>query len=307
MKILTDKEMKQIMDGLREKYGILETAIRTVTQGYCPAFFLWGPPGMGKSYLLRRTLDALVGHAWQHHTAYSTPKGLVLTLAESPDTIHVFEDCERMMRTDLSASILRAACGAPSDRDRWVTYETANERLRFKVTGGVIVVSNENLSRSSGPMQAVASRFRPLKWDMTQQEVVAVIQSIAKDGWSKGTDSVTPKECMEVAGVLIDMIGDEEIKLSLDIRLFCEHALPAYAYCRKAGQQNWKDIVRSKLLGQASTHAEGQRERTRRLEDLALSIHSGEGTPKEKVQKWKALTSLGQAIYYRHVKAAKSR
>jgi len=307
MRIPSDKAVADTLDKIEERRRIVETSVRSVTQGFCPALFLWGAPGLGKSHMLTSMLDGLIGKSWKHHTAYSTPKGLMLSLAENPSAIHVFEDCEKMLKTDLSASLLRAACGAPGDRERWVTYETATETLRVKVTGGIIIVTNANLSRQSGPMQGVASRFRPIKWELTQDEVVAVILSISKRPFVKQGVLLTPAECKKVALALLDLIEESKLAISLDVRLFTEHALPCYAFCKMTSDKNWEDVLQAKLVGTCETKQEGQADRTNRLESLAAQIAAGEGTSKEKVQKWKSLSGLGQAIYYRHLKKTKGK
>lgn len=307
MKLLSEKDVASCLARLAERRRVMETSLATVVQGYCPAAFVWGPPGMGKSYVVRNCLNGLLATRWKHHTAYTTPKGLMLTLAEDSAAIHVFEDCERMLRTDLTASILRAACGSPNEQERWVTYETANERLRVKLTGGIIVVTNANLSKSAGPMQGVASRFRPIEWTMTQEEVVASIQQIAKTEFVYKGVQLSSKNCMLVAKALVDMIGEEDMSMPLDLRLYTEHALPTFAYCQMSNTGNWLDVLRAKLIGKAGTAAEGQAQRTQRLQSLALSIKSDSTLkPKERVAKWKALTGLGQAIYYRHLKGSRS-
>jgi len=188
-----------------------------------------------------------------------------------------------------------------------VTYESQNAKLRFAFTGGIIIASNANLARQSGPMQGVASRFRPIKWELTHDEVVAVIHTIAKNGWSKGSAVLTVKECKEVATALLDMLADGQIDCPLDIRLYTEHALPIYLYCQAVGQANWKDVLQSKMTGTATTQAEGQAQRTRRLEDLALQLFNGNQSGAQKILAWKMQTGLGQAIYYRHLRNAKNR
>lgn len=304
---MTEARRLELVNGIQVKARSLETSLSAVVAHYTPAFFCWGAPGLGKSHMIRRILNDLQGATWRHHTAYATPKGLVLTLAEYPDALHVFEDCERMLRTELSSSILRAACGTPSSGERWITYETAHETLRFRLTGGIVIVSNANLARHNGPMQGVASRFRPMKWELTQDEVVATILTIAREGWNRLHSPLTAKQCLEVAHALIGMVQDESLETSLDVRLFTEHALPTYLYCLTTESGDWKDVLRSKMIGCASTFSEGQAERTRRLEDLALTISKSEGDIKAKLARWKTATELGQAIYYRHLKAAKAR
>jgi hypothetical protein len=307
MKLPSQKEIDAVLKTVHERRKVIETAVASVVQGFTPALFVWGPPGLGKSHELTILLDATAGKGWRHHTAYSTPKALMMSIAEEPAAIHLFEDCERMLKTDLSASILRAACGAPNDRERIVSYETANETLRVRFTGGIVIATNANLARKDGPMQGVASRFRPIKWDMTLPERVAMVLHLADRQWVKAGVTISQKDSRKVARELVEMVLDSRSELSLDLRLFTEHAIPAFAQSQATPGMKWQDLMLSKLQGVASTLDENQSERTRRLQQLAVKIDMEGGNSKAKVAKWRSLTDLGQAIFYRHLKAAKGK
>jgi hypothetical protein len=306
MKMPSTKEIQSVCAELQKRRNVVETAVASVVRGFTPALFVWGPPGLGKSHELTILLDATAGKGWRHHTAYSTPRALMMSIAEEPAAIHLFEDCERMMKTDLSASILRAACGAPNDRERIVSYETANETLRVRFTGGIIIATNANLAKNSGPMQGVASRFRPIKWDMTLRERVCMILHLAEVPRQKCGAQISVAESRKVARELVNMAMESRTELTVDLRLFTEHALPAYAMAKSTPGMKWQDLMLSKLEGTAVTEDENQHERTRRLQQLAEKIHLEGGSTKAKIAKWKQITDLGQAIYYRHLKGAKS-
>jgi len=306
MKPMSEKQINSLTVKINKRREILETGVRQVVDGFASALFVWGPPGLGKSHLLVTLLDSLAGSQWLHHTAHSTPKALFLSLMEAPASVHLFEDCEKILKTDLSSSILRAACGAPNERTRKITYETAHETHRISFTGGVIVATNENLSRKNGPLQGVASRFRPIKWELDLQERMAVILTIARTGCVRNGVSLTAKECKRVATDLIDMTRETTSPLDLDIRLYTEHALPAFAQAKLSGAKNWQDLMQAKLLGVATTVDDTQEARTRKLQQLAQKIHLEGKTTKDRVNKWKELTNLGPAIFFRHLKNSKT-
>lgn len=307
MKLPSKTEIAKCLLAVNARRNILENAVTGVAKGFMPALFVWGSPGLGKTHVLTTLLDGMVGALWYHHTAYSTPKALAMALYEAPESIHLFEDCEKTIKTDLAASVLRAACGAPNERDRYVTWESANEKLRFKFRGGIIMATNQNLARMSGPMQGVASRFRPIKWDMNLRERMCVILDMANKRWVKGGVEITAKEAKKVAVRLMEMVSEERSDFELDLRLFAEHALPAFAQSKVSPGQKWEELLLAKLTGTAQTIEEGQAERTRRLRQLAQAIDLSGGTTEEKVAKWKDRTELGKSIYYRHLKACKEK
>lgn len=307
MKRMTEKQIAANMKTIDSRRAMLEKGVESVTGGFTSALFVYGPGGLGKSHLLKEMLKNISDKGWQHHTGHSTPKALFLALLQSPDSIHLYEDCEPMLKVALTASILRAACGAPNDSARRVTYEVQGEDLKFDFRGGIVMATNSNLARGNGPLQAVASRFRPIAWDMTLEERIACIVTISRKDHTKGGVRITSKEAEKVAWTLIDMTCDSSSKVDLDLRLYTEHALPAYAQSLRDPSMKWQDLMQAKLMGVAITTEETQVEKTRRLEQLVQKIDSEGGTMKEKIAKWAKMTELGKAIYYRHLKSVKRR
>ena len=302
---MSDARAEKVLASVSKRAGIMRTQVQSVVQGYTPALFVFGPAGLGKTYNITSELDALCGKSWRHHTAYSTPKALMLAIAEYPEAVHVFEDCEKLYKTDVASSILRAACGGPKQLERWVTYETAHEKLNVRFSGGIIIVSNENLARNKGPLAAVASRFRPIKWDLTQEERIALILRMSKDGWRRGERTLTGAECKRVAQFLVAEMVTGTVTFPVDLRTFVEHALPAYAQCKADGKGlNWQEVIRAKLTGEVILN-EGRGAKNGRLELLALSLHQNKGlTTRTRQEAWKRETGLGQAIYYAHLRKA---
>lgn len=49
-----------------------------------------------------------------------------------------------------------------------------------------MIVSNENLSKTKGPLAAVASRFGSIQWSLTAEERIAKILKIPEAGWTRG-------------------------------------------------------------------------------------------------------------------------
>jgi hypothetical protein len=306
MKEMSKKRRHELLSQIEGRRNVLEQAVMSVVRGFTPAMFVWGPPGLGKSHLLTTILDGAADKGWRHHTAHSTPKALFMSLQNDPAAVHLYEDCEKLLKTDLSASILRAACGSPNDRDRWVTYETANEFLRVKVTGGIIIATNANLGRGNGPMQGVASRFRPMKWDMSLEERIATILMMAERPVKRGSVELSSKECHKVALRLVEMVADSRSTLDLDLRLYAEHALPAFAQAKATPGMKWEDLMLAKLEGVAQTVEDTQIERTRKLQQLAQKIDMEGGNATAKIAKWKDLTGLNRAIYFRHLRNSRT-
>jgi hypothetical protein len=305
MKLPNRKRLKEVLDLIEKRKETLRRSVDAVVKGFSPAAFVWGDPGLGKSHLLTSLLDQHCGQTWKHHTAYTTPKGLVQELSAHRDAIHLFEDMEGMFKTETTASILRAACGSPNDRQRWVTWQTNDDKIEFAFRGGIIVATNANLAKTNGPLQGVASRFRPLRWDMTPEERLCTILSIAETGHVKNGVIITKQEAKHVAITLCDMVLDHRLEVALDIRLYTEHALPAFAQAKQTPGMDWIELLVAKLTGSTQTIDETRDQKTKRLETLAGMIDTQGGSSKEKLDKWKQATGLNKAMYYRHLKNAK--
>jgi hypothetical protein len=305
MKLPNKARMNEVLRTIEKRKGTLNALCDAVVKGYSPAMFVYGDPGLGKSHLLTNFLCVNCGNNWKHHTAYTTPKGLVQELYANREAIHLFEDMEGMFKQEQTASILRAACGAPNDRERWVTWTTNNEKIEFTFRGGIIIATNANLAKGSGPLQGVASRFRPVRWDMSIEERICTILKIADQVQVKNGVVISKQESKHVAVTLCDMVLDHRLEVALDIRLFAEHALPAFAQCKVTPGLDWIELLVAKLTGVAQTSEETRDAKTRRLETLAGLIDSEGGPQKQKLEKWKSQTGLNKAMYYRHLKNSK--
>lgn len=307
--VMPDTKRIIIRNRIEKRRQELMDQVRAVAQGYTTALFVYGPGGLGKTHHITNELDALCGASWQHHTAYSTPKALFLSLLEAKDQIHVFEDCERLYKMDVASSILRAACGSPRGGARRITYETAGESLTCTFTGGIIIVSNESIERhASGALKAVASRFRPVKWDMTTEERMAAIVDLAHQDADPHHLGLTRSQRLEVARWLTEQMADNP-RMKVDLRTYVEHALPVYAQWRNGdSSSHWKEILSLKLSGE-STAQETRLEVERRWEDMAHMIwmrdELRDGPAKLKF--WTDSTGMAQAQYYRYLKAAKAK
>lgn len=278
---------------------ILCARVREVISGKVCALFIYGPGGHGKSHhalneLQRQKVDFI------HHNSHCTPRALFDSLYLYPEYIHIFEDLESLYKMPVAANILRTVCEPEKKhKRRVVTYETAKGSERFVFSGGVIIVSNEDLS-NKGILGAVASRCRPLEWRLTPEDVKTLINAVAK----KGLHGLTPKACKEVADFVVNF--SETNGYPVEMRTYCDHALPSYKHWRdEKDAVHWKEIVASKLRGQVIL--EKRADRIRRERQIAAEVHASGGVVKEKIAKWKDRTEgKSQAAYYFRLKEAKA-
>jgi hypothetical protein len=194
-------------------------------------------------------------------------------------------------------------------KPRVITYITARDHFEFVFTGGIVVVSNEDL-RNNGVLGAVASRMRPLKWQLRPDELVALIRQIAANGFVYRGKKIPPKECQEVAEYVI---GESDIgKYKIDLRTFCDHALPTYANWKRchAGdepwtkQVHWTDIVKSKIQGEAVI--EKRQERVDRERATACVCYRDGDNTQNRIDLWKERTGWNKQAFYNRLNEAKA-
>lgn len=300
-------QQKKNLEAIAKRERVMVTAVQAVAQRYQPGAFVWGPGGLGKTHTITRVLEEMCGKRWRHHTSYSTAKGLMLSLAEFPEEVHLFEDCESMYKNETASSILRAALGAPKQKERIITYETANDKLLVRFTGGIIIASNEDIGRGKGPLAAVASRLRPIKWDLTTAERITRIVEIAEQGWKRGERTMSKKETLLVAKYLIEQALTGRVQQPIDIRTYTEHAIPAYMHHRDGtASVDWRQVIDAKLAG-SIVGPERREDRNERMRQIALGISQKKDlNSKEQVKLWMEQTGLGRAIFFRHLREARA-
>lgn len=296
------REDKEMLREVNRQADNIKTQIRSVVLGETNAFFIWGEGGHGKSYLVRSGLIACENVKWW--TTDTSPAALCDLLSSFPAHIHVFEDMEKVFREPACQSILRAACGGESKGERWVHWEKKGVHgiPPFQFDGGVIIVGNESPTGHSLKFGAIASRFAPQEWKLTEQELAAVIRDIAintpcKYGYSRS-------ERIDVAEFVITEMKHRPKGVQVDLRTFCEHALPAY-WQWKEGESlvHWHEVIKAKIQGRPKrSYAEIELERL--LRAACEAYHSGD-TKEQRVAVWKELAGLGRSQFYEYLKRAK--
>jgi hypothetical protein len=299
--MLSAEDIETLEELDRQRLTIL-TQIIAVVVGETNAFFIWGPGGHGKSWLVRKALEQFMNRVRWTTTDVSA-KGLFNLLKEFSTYIHVFEDMEKMYKQADCQAVLRAACGGQSIDERWVSWEKDGKYHEepFQFAGGVIILSNEDPRGGSMKMGAIASRFAPQKWELTEAELAATMRDLAINTPCRHGYSV--EERLEVAEFVIDEMTNRPAKVKVDLRTFGEHALPAYDLWRREGLSHWHDVVRAKIKGEPRRNpADIERER---LMKAACEAHREGTNTEDRINRWKQKTGLGKSQFYEYLKMAK--
>jgi len=144
---------------------------------------LVGPPGLGKSYVVLRSLeDARKKSGTDFYTinGHITPLQLFATLYlfRAKGQILVLDDCDNIFTNDIGINILKAATDTTQNT---VSYITTNEiKIRgvvvqeFKYEGSVIICTNIDLTKGRGRqaehMKALDSRSTKIPFGIESSE-----------------------------------------------------------------------------------------------------------------------------------------
>lgn len=154
-----------------ESYAALEQSIDAFEAGHLQGVLLLGPPGVGKSQVVRQKLGETAG--WISGNA--TPFGVYMRTYEYRNRPLVLDDVDELCGTAVGVRLLKALC--QTDPIRTVAWETAAQALdrhavprQFQTSSQVILIANEWESTSLN-VQAVEDRLHVFLFEPTAVEI----------------------------------------------------------------------------------------------------------------------------------------
>jgi len=299
---LPEEDKPALLNWIAMRHKVL-TAVKQVVDGDTTAFFLWGPGGHGKDYIVA---EGLRDHdKVRRHRGDMSALGLFLALQEFPDHVHVLEDMEKLYREQGAQQVLRAACGGV-ESEREVRWDKAGKARQepFVFEGGIIVVSNDDPRGGNLKLGAIASRFSPVEWRLLDPELAAVMRHLAIN--DPCPYDYSPEVRLEVAEYVIAQMDERPELIHVDLRTFKEHAMPAYHQWRQGravGSTTWQDVVRMKIEGSARPKTRVSRvEEDRRT---ACKVYLEGKDTEERHKLWHDRTGLGSTAFHDRLKEAR--
>lgn len=286
----------QHLQEIEGQYRLIRDRLRSVHAGNSNGFYLFGPPGISKTYTVVNFLKA-ESIPYEHVQGHLTGSGLFDVLEENPDGVIVLDDVSNLFRKDdKGVQLLLAALGSPPDgsRVRRVTYRTARGERVVRFTGAVVAISNLGLDQHrDGVIQALRDRVTVMNFDPTPRQVEALIHKIA----TEAPAGVSAEDAVMVAEFLADECRKQGTRLT--IRLFVDKALPDFRIWKAEGTENhWKDLVRANVAGGFVPQGHAVREvplRNRSDSDrrMVAAICKEFATPMERLRAWKERNEAG--------------
>jgi hypothetical protein len=263
-----------------------------------------------------KTTLSTVGRPWSYHKGHLTPIGLYELLEEHPDEILFLDDVGELLGQRIGIQLLLAALGRQQGDggERVVRYRRQGRDDEVRFSGGIVMVSNLEL-HDTPVLEALKSRVHILRHEPTEEQVAALIRHIASKGWEKGDATITPRECQEVAGVLVRECSSRVLVrecssrgMRLDLRLLVDKAYPDYLQWRDGDTEtHWMDLVittlEERLVELRHTPAPRSRSRDERLEEerqVVREIVAAHESREERLAAWRArMGDASERRFYR--------
>lgn len=231
---------------LDRRLGIVRDRVRGVAEHGQPGFYLYGRAGTAKTYTVRTTLDE-IGCDYEYQLGHLTPIGLFDLLEANSTKIIVLDDVATIFGQPAALNILLAALGKQPDGRRIVKYKRQGRTVSVEFTGGIIAISNLEL-HGNAVMDALKSRLQPLNYNPTDDQIGALMHSIASKGYTLPDDRgrLSPRE----AGLVTEFLLGQTKRLGLDpdVRMQVDKAFRDYCQWKTGETEtSWKDLIVSSL------------------------------------------------------------
>lgn len=163
------------------RFHLLSQAVQIVADGIAPSLIVVGPPGLGKSFEVVRTLKAM-GLARNADffliKGFSSPRALYEKLYEHNGRLTVFDDCDSALLDPTAAALLKGALDSDETRTlSWLTAAKTADHLpkSFEFSGQVIFISNQSFEEIDPPIR---SRSLLMNLEMTRHEILERMEAI---------------------------------------------------------------------------------------------------------------------------------
>ena len=166
---------------IHERLTLLSQLVEMIAHKLAPSLILVGPPGLGKTHEVTRTLKALgleEDHDYFHIRGYASARGLYETLYNHNGRIIVFDDCDNALTDAVAVELLKGALDSYDVRSiSWLSASKKSGPIppKFDFTGGVVFVSNRALEEIDGP---VHTRSLVIDLQMTRAEILERMEAL---------------------------------------------------------------------------------------------------------------------------------
>ena len=200
-------------------FNNLERLTKMVGRGIQPSLVITGGAGLGKTYLVKKTLtDMGLEEAKQfvHFKGRATAAGLFVTLYENSDKIIVLDDCDSVFKDMDAVNMLKAALDSYDTRKlSYISTKPLKDAYgdpvprHFEFTGKIIFISNISQSKLD---EAIKSRSFVSDISMNTKQMFQRIDDLKNQIETKIPNEVKDK-ALEIMKALEKKYDGVEINL----------------------------------------------------------------------------------------------
>ena len=281
---------------LQRKIDVMLDHVTAVARRYKHGFFLYGAGGIGKSYSVLNHLEKLEASVILYNSRM-TAKGLLISLKDAPDAIHVLEDVERLTTDRDAQGVLRSALWAQPGKDRIVTWTTATDPpVRFPFRGGIILISNRPLANLP-ELRALATRIEVHQLDVSDPELIALMRELAEQGYIHDNGDIEPEECLMVTEHVLKECQEAGCKLDLRLQ---QKGFQTYLQW-KAGDSvtPWYDLIAASVREATHQREADDDDKMTQKRNVLREIMAKTDDPKERLKEYMKRTKASRADFFR--------
>ena len=204
----------------------LERLTKMVGRGIQPSLVITGGAGLGKTYLVKKTLtDMGLEEAKQfvHFKGRATAAGLFVTIYENSDKIIVLDDCDSVFKDVDAVNLLKAALDSYDTRKlSYISTKPLKDTYgdpvprHFEFTGKVIFISNISQSKLD---EAIKSRSFVADISMNTKQMFKRIDDLKDD-----IEKKIPAEVKEKALTIMKKLEKKYDGVEINLRSFIKAA-----------------------------------------------------------------------------------
>jgi hypothetical protein len=299
---------------------IMEDATRAVMGGHRTSLYLYGRPGTGKTFTIRKTMLECDPNSI-YLSGHVDPEKFFETLAAYPKGYILLDDTTSLFSTKYGKQLATSALGKQDEGMVRKVDRPGHPPCFF--SGGVIIISNTHPKKIK-EFGAVLSRLFLLTFNPRDSHVRAFIRFLASKG-KKGEDrdgkpwKLTPKETMEVCDHYLACCKKHDKEIT--VRGAMDNSTGMYRAWKLGDvETHWRDMIEIEVSQQEEETKHPPQELITRMDktdmkcEIALEIFRSFDDKKQRVVEWKKRTvtdefpeGLAQPTYYRMIAKLRQR
>lgn len=285
LEFLSRETESEAMDRIHDTFESLNEITEAARKGIMRGVIISGPPGIGKSYGVERTLEQgdVIAKLEGSKTSYEIIKGnasaigIYKTLYDNrkANSVTVFDDCDEVLFDQTSLNMLKAALDSSTKRVlHWRTesrvLEDSGIPRSFEFNGSVIFLTNINFdatrnSKIAMHLSALKSRCHYLDLGISnQRDQLLRIKQIVRDGMLNCYNFVENEE-----DIIVDYIKENaDYMQELSLRMVSKIA----DIVKMKGIDNWVPMAETTCLKREARYKRLYTEQAETHENLLLGV-----------------------------------